>query len=133
MNTLTLTLVEQALFQKLPEKLRDGWIVEDQPVMAFETDEQLSVRANMMELDAFPELQEVIRAMREGKKLSLKHIKSIPEAALGEILFALGARGISVLMQHLLADAAEDKHLEAVAGFSQMRKDIIEANAAVPA
>ena len=133
MSTLYLTMVEKALFQKLPKELREGWAVVDQPVKAFETDAQLAVRANMMELDAFPELRKAVEGMRAGKKPDLKSIKGIPEAALGEVLFALGARGISILLQHLLADATEDKHLEAVAGFSFARKDIIDANAAVPA
>ncbi len=133
MNALYLTAAEKALFLKLPAELREGWDIMDQAGDAFETDKQLLVRANMMELDTFPQLKALRDALRAGKKVDPASIKNIPEAALGEVLFALGARGISVLILHILGGATTDKNIESIAGFSYARRDILEVNAAVPA
>ena len=132
MNTLYLTAAEQAKFQTVSDALKDGWEVTPETIDAYETTYQLWIRANMMELNEFPEIKQMILALRDGKPVDPTTIQNIPDEALPEVLFTIGARGITILMTILFDRIESDEEIAAIAGLSHLRHDVLEANAKVP-
>ncbi len=128
MTTLLLTPAEQKTFAALPEPLRNGWTVETESGTAYETDYELMIRANMAELTGFPAFKTMSEAIRAGKQVDPASLGVIPEEVIPEILFSIGARGISVLIDTLLSRTSKDEDVQAIAAFGQFRKDILESN-----
>ncbi|TSC80693.1 MAG: hypothetical protein G01um101425_347 [Candidatus Peregrinibacteria bacterium Gr01-1014_25] len=129
--TLLLTTPEQKLFSALPENLREGWTVREESTDAFETDEQLHIRAGMAELHRWPALKPLMEQIVQGKELTADQVKDVPEEALPELLFTIGARGIAMLMVALLSQAKTDEDIQAIAAFGHLRHDILETNASI--
>lgn len=132
MHTLHLLPSEQSAFGKLPDALKEGWTVEAEKLKSFETAEQLQIRANMADFSKWPAMQALLDGLKKGQAPNMDSLESIPEEAVPELLFTIGASGISGLIGLLLQEIKNDEDLESVAGFSILRHDILEANASVP-
>lgn len=126
---LYLTQDEKKIFENLSEALREGWKIQDETINAYETDEQLAVRVSMADTDRWPELKKLMQEMKEGKEVNVTDIKSIPESAMPELLFTIGARGVTMLIYALMQKAKDDQDIEGLAAFSMLRHDLLETNA----
>lgn len=130
-TTLYLLPEEREKFEALPQDLREGWTVEAEVGRAFEDAAVLNVRANMARFESFPELRSfVLEAARTGKA-DVAAIKSLPESILPELYFTIGARGVTMLMNAVFANVHDDSDIEALAGFSRIRHDILATNASI--
>jgi hypothetical protein len=131
-TTLFLTASERDRFEALPAMLREGWTVEEEMKPVFETDYELMIRASMADVSVYPELQTILDAARRGEKIDLSSLVEMPDSVIPEVLFAIGARGITVLMDELFANTSTDEDIQSLASFSTFRHDILRANASVP-
>ncbi len=129
LDTLILTAAERAVYDALPATLKADWKVQTESQTAYETDYQLMVRANMAELEPFPALKKIATDIRAGKQPDLTQVGQIPGEAIPELLFSIGARGITALIGHMLPRATRDEDIRAIAGFTFFRHDILKANA----
>ncbi len=133
MQTIHLTQAERTVFDTLPASLREGWEVKAEEGTVYETDYELMVRANMAEVDGFPQLKQMMLDLRSGKAINPSTIGDIPEQLLPEILYSIGARGITIIMEDLMKAAKTDQELLSLAAFSQFRHDILDVNASIRA
>ncbi len=133
MQSIHLTQAERTVFDTLPAPLREGWDVKAEEGTVYETDYELMVRANMAEVDGFPQLKQMMLDLRAGKTIDPSTIGEIPENLIPEVLYSIGARGISIIMEELLKRAKTDQELLSLAAFSQFRHDILDVNASVRA
>ncbi len=131
LTTLFLTVSERRRFDALPAKLKADWTVTDETGTAYETDYELTIRAHMAEVAAFPALKTMIADMRAGKKVDISALGTIPDDMVPEMLFSIGARGISLLIDELLRNVKTDEEVQAIAGFSHFRREILQSNAKV--
>ncbi len=131
LTTLFLTVSERRRFDALPEKLKADWTVNDETGTAYETDDELTIRAHMAEVAAFPALKTMIADMRAGKKVDISTLGAIPDDLIPELLFSIGARGISLLIDEMLRNVTMDEEVQAIAGFSHFRRNILESNAKI--
>lgn len=130
-TTLYLTAAESAVFSSLPETLREGWTVEDENGTAYEDADVLKVRAGMARFDAFPDLRDFVQKAVRGEKIDPQTIKDIPQDALPELFFTIGAVGVTHMIRELLSACADDEDVEGVVGLSHIRRDILNTNASI--
>ena len=130
-TTLYLLPEEAAVFAKLSDGLREGWEVKTEVATAFESAEVLKVRASMARFDLVPELKAFVETLMKGGKPDSSKLKSIPESALPEFFFTIGAQGVTALLRVLLAQTKTDNDVKGLAGFSHIRHDILETNASI--
>lgn len=130
-NTLYLTAEEQSAFLALPEALREGWTVESETGTAYEDADVLKVRAGMARFETAPEMRAYVQESLKTGKIEPTTIKEIPESALPELFFTIGARGVSVLMKVMLQSTKGDEDVAGLAGLSHIRHDILHTNASI--
>ena len=94
-------------------------------------DYELVIRANMADLSNFPAFKQMFADLRAGKTADIGMITEIPEEALPEVMFTIGARGIAVLMDEALLHIESAKDIEGLAGLSVLRHDILTSNSQV--
>jgi hypothetical protein len=131
MINLFLSTEERKRFGALSPTLTKGVTVVDETSKAYETTYELMIRANMAEFGSFPAFKKLVEDMKAGKKVDPSSLKDIPEEALPEVMFTIGARGIAVLMDELMGRIADAKDVESLAGLSSLRHDILTSNAQV--
>jgi hypothetical protein len=124
---------EHDALQAVPPALLAGWNIQPETLKSFESDRQIWIRANMAEFKSAPELHELVTDVLAAKTINLKPIKNLPEELLPELLFTIGARGITQIIAALLLEPPTKELIESIAGFTHLRHDILEANAAHPA
>lgn len=130
-TTLYLTKAESAMFSALPDALREGWTVEEEKGTAYEDADVLKVRASMARFDAFPQLREFVRTVLKGESVDPRSIKDIPQDALPELFFTIGAVGVTHMLCELLPACTNDEDIEGVVGLSHIRRDILNTNASI--
>ena len=106
--------------------------MQEETATSYETPYELMVRANMADLTSFPELASMAKDMAAGNKVDPSTLSDLPDTVIPQVLFAIGARGITILIEELFHVAKTDDDVNALAGFSHFRHDILEANASVP-
>ena len=131
MMNLFLNADERTRFGALSPALTKGYAVVDETSTAYETDYELAIRANMAELGSFPAFKKLTEDMKAGKKVDPASLKEIPEEAMPEVLFSIGARGIAMLMNEMLGMIKTAEDVEALAGLSTLRHDILTSNSQV--
>jgi hypothetical protein len=128
---LHLTPAERTSFEQLPAALRDGSEVRDERTDALETDEQLRIRASMMDAQAIPGFSALLETVKAGGRPDLAKLEAIPDESLPEVLFTIGARGMTTLIATLLPRAASADDVAALAHLTDLRHDILEVNASL--
>jgi hypothetical protein len=127
-SVLYLTADEKKVFDGLSETVREGWNVELEKNEAWETDEQLAVRANIADFSAWPALRDMVDDARFGKDIAIENLKSMPQEVLPELFFTIGARGMTMIIRTLLLKKPMDEDIESIAALSMLRHDLFEAN-----
>lgn len=130
-HALYLTAAESEKVRRLPESLLEGWAIEEETGTAYESDDVLRIRAGMARFDTFPALRDMAKSAAAGEKIDFSTLRGMPEAALPELCFTIGARGITVLIAGLIANAKSDEDVAGIAGLSSIRRDILRTNASV--
>lgn len=131
MINIFLNAEERKRFDALSAEFTKGFTVTDETSKAYETDYELVIRANMADLSTFPAFKQMFDDLRAGKKTDVGMIKEIPEEALPEVMFTIGARGIAMLMDEAFDHVESAKDMEGVAGLSVLRHDILTSNSQV--
>lgn len=131
MMNIFLSAEERKRFDALSKELTKDCTVVDETSAAYETDYELAIRANMADLTNFPACKDMFTDLKAGKEIDPSMLKDIPEAAMPEILFSIGARGIAVLMDEMLTMITSAQDTEALAGLSSLRHDILTSNSKV--
>jgi hypothetical protein len=126
-TTLYLTATEKKVFDALGSELRDGWKVVPEKLSCYESLRQISMRFGMADFAAYPELKAIAAAMKEEKPVKFS-LKDIPDAAMQELCFTIGARGMNALMQTLVSELKSDEDIEALAALSAFRHKLLEIN-----
>ena len=127
--TLYLTAPEQKIFESLPKDLQEGWTVENEAGEHYESVRQISMRYQMADFSAYPELQNVAETLKQGKDLSSFSLDDFPAEALKELFFVMGARGVNSLIQTLIHELKNDADVEALSALSTVRHELLSINA----
>ena len=130
-HALYLTAAESEKVRRLPESLLEGWTIEEEAGTAYESADVLRVRAGMARFDTYPALRDMAKTVADGGTIDLGKLHDMPEAVLPELCFTIGARGITVLIAALIAEASTDEDVAAIAGLSSIRRDILRTNASI--
>ncbi len=131
MTPLHLTLAEQSLFKKLPASLQEGWEVKEETSQAYETDEQLQMRFQMASFKKDAAVQNLATKLQAGKQIEKLSLDAVPAHFLQELYFTIGARGVTTFMAVLLQNLGTDEDVQALAGLSQIRHEILQTNESV--
>lgn len=136
MNTLHLTMAERVHFDALPERITKDWAprVQQEELTAYESAEVIKVRMEMLPLDEYPEMQNVVNGYIEQAEADeplsdMSFLREFPQELLPEFLFAVGAVGITALVEASLQEQPDDKAMEYLALLTEFRHRILEANA----
>lgn len=133
---LYLNAAEMALFKTLPASVQSAWVsrVKEEILTAYETPQQMEARMKAVNYDKYPEAKALIeqcaQQMKAGKAPDVS-MANFPEQAIDAFLFALGASGISFLMESLMQDPKVAENAEAMAGIaalSRVRHETLDAN-----
>ncbi len=135
-QTLFLNAEEMAVFRKMPVAVQSAWKshVKSETLTSYETSEQMDARMRAVNYDKYPKAKAIIDAcfeqMKAGKTPNVS-MEDFPENALDAFLFALGASGISFLMESLMCDpkvVVNTEAMEGIAALSRVRHDTLDAN-----
>lgn len=134
MNTLRLTDDEAKSFQKLSAGLREGWLVQAEDQLVFETGDELLLRYRIARFTN-PALQAIASKAVDAKnsqafdaQLASFDIAALQQDQMAELFFVLGTRIVSAFVQHLLTIVTTDDDLKGVAGMTMIRRMLLEAN-----
>lgn len=136
MNKLYLASHELIHFNKIPEAIRSEWggETEEESSSAYETAEVIQTRMKMLPVSEHPEMQGLIDGFIEQSESAepftdMSYLKKFPEALLPDFLFAIGAIGISALIEAALQEEIDSEGLKNLSFLSLFRHKILEANA----
>ncbi len=132
-HPLYLTAQERKAFEKLPAKLREGWIVTEEMLTSYETEKQLKIRREIFRKKdpAFVDLLKKLEGMKESKTMeeTLQAIGPITKPLLLHIYFTMGAGFLRECIAGMLPLSATDSDLQGMAEFSALRHLLLESNA----
>jgi hypothetical protein len=128
-TTLYLRPEERKIFEKLPEPLRDGWVVREETLQSFESPRQIQMRLHLADFRGEPALEKVTQCFRKGGDLSKLSLAALPTDAQSELYFAIGARGVTILVEGLLRKIRSDDDLLALSLLTSVRHKLLELNA----
>jgi hypothetical protein len=131
-HTLHLTAAERARFDALPKAARRSCAVREETGKAYESADELALRVGMTSLSDLPELREALGDLHAGKKVSFDW-EMIPGDVWADLLFAMGARGVSTLIAAGLenADGWTDEDAETLSALSVVRHKLLKTNASI--
>ncbi|HRH93397.1 MAG TPA: hypothetical protein PKV72_02590 [Candidatus Peribacteria bacterium] len=131
-HTLHLTSAERGRFESLSKDLRRGCSVHDETQTAYETPDELALRVSMSSMEQHPEFCDAIGRMHAGEANVQFDWDSIPESLWSEMCFALGARGLTIIIDQILPEpgAWDPEDLEFLSGMTIVRHKLLEINAA---
>ena len=131
-HPLYLTAEERKLFDSLPEKLREGWIIKEEKGTYQETEQKRMLRLTFLnlhdpQLRAFQDKAKNARTHEEFLKLIEKvDLRKASQEDLAELFFGLGSEGMSVVIQSLLPLAKTDEDLNGISFISTIRNGFYE-------
>lgn len=129
MSTLYLTTAERAIYDKIPVQLKSKIAqVIDENEQGPNSDVMLAKRAAVArksELAKRSDVRELIKNYEKNPQFEKQFIDSIPNDVFPLILFVIGSRGISALMEQFLQTTSTSQHLEAITSLSSIRHNII--------
>lgn len=124
---LHLTAQERAIFDSLPEKLREGWEMEEEKFTYHDTPERMRMRIELMrvhdpKLLEFQKKASQVRSREEFLILAKStDLSGVSHADLAELFFVLGPEPVSLIVQRLLQEAKADVHLELLVALTAIR------------
>lgn len=130
-HLLYLAPIELMLFDELSDELKVLWKenVRMETISAFESAEELERRAKDGGYDDSPKMQACVQKLKEGK-MDDSFFDDFPEDQYGNLLYNLGASGISALMfMALHRDNLTKEDIESLATLSRARHRILQVNA----
>ncbi len=125
---LYLTTEEKKTFDDLSAALKEGWTVEAESTKGFETDEQLWMRYQMSSLAKNPKAQALVDGMLAGKKPEQVSLSDFSEKDLQELLFTIGARGVTFLILAMLDGIGSDDDLMKLSQLTTIRHELLAIN-----
>jgi hypothetical protein len=142
MNDVTLYLTKEEVdnvFTKLPAKAQSSWKprLTVESLTTFETEDELQRRMSSVRTDDIPGIKEFVESfitMVQKKDLTNLSLNDVPEVAILRHFYAIGACGMSALIEVALQDPElDDDAVFAIADFSVIRHAILQANASASA
>lgn len=124
MHPFLLTAAEQEVFLRLPKALRANMPVYTETLNRYETDDELRMRYDMANFAKYPEIE----AMAKGEmdvRADAPWLDAMPPS---DLLFAIGARGVSLLIAGLLRTAATEDDMGLLLDLAEVRHALLETN-----
>jgi hypothetical protein len=133
LNTAFLTSQEQALFEALPDTLREGWKVEPETVTHKDSEKQKKLRFMLFSAYA-PHLRVLIHSLESAstdkemqKILMTADLKELSDTALAEIFFTMGPNSLSLFIVAMLEQVKDDEELERIVSLSVIRHSLLRS------
>lgn len=105
--------------------------MQSETLNSYETPTQLKMRMHMSALKKYPFFERLAKKVQSGESIdTLETTKQFPEEVLPQVFFLIGARGMTLLIEDVLSKADSDDALMAIAAWSEIRHDLLLANAA---
>ncbi len=132
-DTFFLTADERRLFHALPREVRTPWeeSLIDEVLTAYETPADLRSRRQSMPFNRYPELKNLIEKIDASVPADELSFDALPAEAVPLLLAAIGAAGVSAVIEALLKDDTairSSDDLEGVAALSRARHQMLEDN-----
>lgn len=135
---LHLRAEEKTLFDGLPDGLKDGWKVEEEKLENDERPEELDMRYRIARFDN-PVVKDAVDSARKAKTpeefektASSLDISEFPPDLVAEFFFTIGTKLTGAIISYFLSQAKSDEDIEGIAGLTEIRHMLLEANASVP-
>ncbi len=133
MNALFLSGIEQAIFDALPDVLKEGWTIEEETITYRDTKDHLQVRLALLRLHD-PALK-ALHAKMQGasspasiaEAIAAMNLKDVDEDDLAMLFFAVGPNMLSGVITALLLHANIDKDIETLAALTLIRHAILRS------
>ncbi len=128
---LSLTATERAIYDKLPAELKKAWggKVVIETGTAWETKEELQTRARVVLENMEPTLGEELRSLllklSEGADAPTEKLLGTSKQLLPDLLFIIGASGMSLLIAQELAEATTAEDIASAAMLSGLRHTLL--------
>jgi hypothetical protein len=129
--TLHLTTAEQATWQQLPPDVQRLATVQPETSTAYETPAELDMRAAMASFAHHPECERLLQALRAGDKPETLAWQDLPQQVWGELLFTIGATGVSALIRETLPHVRAEEEVTALVGLTVIRHQLLLTNASI--
>ncbi len=128
-DTLFLTPHERSQLDQLSVKVPADWAVTDEASSAYETDEQLEIRAQIASFKDNPAVLALVEALKAGK--APQEWPDIPADVLPEVYFTIGARGLTGMIGGLLENAADLDDIAMLSALTTLRHEVLMTNESV--
>lgn len=125
-DTLFFTADEQALFTRLTSVTPADITVSEETSTAYETDEQLEIRAQIASFKDEPAAKGLAEAIAAGKDAS--EWPDVPSEYLPELYFTIGARGLTAMIAVLLERATDEEDVRMLSALTTLRHEILANN-----
>ena len=109
----------------LPPEILEGYRIAEETQTAYETSEELAARASLVSLDRYPAFASALATIQAGDMPESFSWESLPTEVWDDLFFAMGARGISLLVQGTLPDARTADDLSSIADLTTMRHQLL--------
>ncbi len=133
MKTLILNDAEQAVFSKLSADLRKDCKVQPETIVFQDTQEARDLRLEMMEITdpAVLHFQRQISEIQSPEQFNALvngiDLGSISDAAINQLLFALGPDAITILIGRILPNVKSREDVQGIADLSEVRHSLLHS------
>lgn len=128
-DTLFLTPHEHAQLDQLSVKVPADWAVTDEASTAYESDEQLEIRAQIASFKDDPAVLALVETLKAGKTPA--EWPEVPNEILPEVYFTIGARGLTGMIGALLESAADLDDIAMLSALTTLRHEVLMTNESV--
>lgn len=121
-------------FEALPDALRAGWTVVDEPKEAYENPKELQIRYQIAHFhdascqDLFKKIRTAETPVQFEEAVKGFDVAAISQEQFAELCFTFGARFPTHFIRTVLQKATDDDDIESLAAFSQIRHLLFEEN-----
>lgn len=133
MNTLHLTTDERAMYEALPEALREGWTVEDETLTYDDSPQKCAIRLSLVRLHD-PTLLKLRAQAQENASpeavaalLQQTNLSDVLEDDLAELFFALGPAILTRLIAAMLPAVSTDADMEGATAITVIRHSVLQS------
>lgn len=133
MKTLILTDVEQVAFSKLSADLRKDCKVQPETIIFQDTQEARDLRLEMMEvtdptvLHFQRQISEIQSPEQFSSLVSGIDLGTVGDAAINQLLFALGPDAVTILIGRILPNAKSAEDMQGIADLSEVRHSLLHS------
>ena len=128
MVTIYLTADEQKALHAASAARKQIKIVEEK-LTTYETDAELDIRFRMSQFQQNPAMQTLAQTVRAGGTVTA--LPDVPADVVADLLFTLGARGTTALIDMLLPSAMDAEGVELLGYLTTVRHALLKTNAEV--